>query len=285
VQEDHLERFSQYAYYGDLYRCEDCGLVAQKPNHETAEIIERLEKESYLDEKIGHLNVEEKHVQFKTLIGIMKEFTDLKDKSVFDVGANTGVFLNQMKEYTSKLGGLEPSKEAVQSAKESFGLNIQQGVTENLKESREQYDVITLWDVIEHLYDPKKDLGILRDRLKPETGILFLSTHNIGDLWPKLAGKHYPMYMYQHFYHFSTETLSKMLENAGYKVLGTRFFCKSWSVRYLHELIEKNWPSNQIAKATSNLLAPVMKSDSIGKARIKFPLRHFFVMAAMRPAT
>ena len=102
----------------------------------------------------------------------------------------------------------------------------------------EKFDIITMFDVIEHLTDPMNDLKILNRKLK-SGGKIFITTHDIETLLAKISGRHNLMFMYQHFFHFSPQTLSKMLEANEYKIVGFKRFSKSWSFEYLFHLVEK----------------------------------------------
>ena len=64
IGDDVGSRFSQYAYYDDIYRCNNCRLVAQRQLYDGEAIKQFLQEEKYLDEAIGNLNLVEKHFQF-----------------------------------------------------------------------------------------------------------------------------------------------------------------------------------------------------------------------------
>lgn len=273
----HLERFSQYKYYGDLYKCKSCDLIMQKFEHEVDDIINRLMDEEYLDEEIGHLNITEKHVQFNKLINILKKYDSLKGKAILDAGANTGIFLDMLKAYSSDLEGLEASSEAAKHAREIYNLNVQNAVIGKGNIEDASKDIITLWDVIEHLYDPKHDLEFLHSKLKMG-GRIFISTHNIGGMLPKMMGAKYPFYMYQHFYHFSKKTLGKMMKEVGFKVLGTESFCKTWTVGYLKELSKKQNYFGFVPKPFSRGVNGVLNSSRGNNMHVTIPVPHFFTI-------
>lgn len=271
----HLERFSQYKYYGDLFKCKNCNLIAQKLEHEESEIIKKLMDECYLDEEIGKLNIAEKHVQFGRLIEIMEKYVSLEEKFILDAGANTGVFLDLLKKYSTSLAGIEPSREATGYAKDNYNIDIQNSVIAEADLEDEKFDVVAMWDVIEHLYDPFGDLSFLHRKTK-KGGVIFISTHNIGDFWVKVMRANYPFYMYQHFYHFSKDTLAKILEKVGFEVIGVDSFCKSWTVRYLKELACKQ------SKYFGLLLDKVIPSAALDRSYLTLPIPHFFVITARK---
>ncbi len=273
-------RFSQYAFYDDLYRCRSCGLLAQK-QIDRATIVELLKAERYLDETIGKLNLAEKHCQFDILIDLIGRHASLAEARLLDVGANTGVFLKSVGAYTSRARGLEPSREAAQSGRETLGVDIENAVIGEANLPPASFDIITMFDVVEHLCAPESDLAVLRDALAPG-GRLFITTHDIDTTYARLLGRHYPMLMYQHFFHFSPKTLGMLLERIGMRVVATHYFPKSWSVAYLAELPEKKWPGSLTSKLLSAMLAPLTASERLKRLRITWPLREFFLCVAER---
>lgn len=282
IGEDVGSRFSQYAYYDDIYRCRVCGLVVQHRRHDQATISRLLKAEKYLDEAIGELNLREKHVQFETLLKVIEAFGSIDGKRVLDVGANTGLFLSMIRERAASVRGVEPSSEAAANARREFGLDVQDCLIAEADLPDDAFDVITMFDVVEHLTDPAGDLAFLACKLAPG-GRIFMSTHDIGTLLAKLTGPGYPMLMYQHFFHFTPHTLGLMAEKTGLRVLGCRRFLKSWSFEYIFNLIEKKWPGSRRARWLQAVLAPLMRRDAIRRMRIVSPQRDFFLLAAERP--
>lgn len=283
IGDDIGSRFSQYAYYDDIYRCRVCGLVAQHRRHGPEAIAALLKAEKYLDEAIGELNLREKHVQFETLLGIVESYRPLAGKRVLDVGANTGLFLSMARGRAGSVRGVEPSREAAENARREFGLDVQDCLISEANLPDDAFDVVTMFDVVEHLTDPAADLAFLARKVAPG-GAVFISTHDIGTWLAKLSGPGYPMLMYQHFFHFTPHTLGLMVEKAGLRVLGHRRFLKSWSFEYIYNLIDKKWPGTRRSRLLRAAFAPLMAVDSIRRARIVSPQRDFFILVAERPA-
>ncbi len=276
------DRFAQYSNYNDILQCEGCGLVVQKPLDDKAAVFTKIRDEKYLDEKLGSLNLQEKHIHFEMLVQTIREFSSLEGAAVLDVGANTGVFLRLLQRYGCKLYGLEPSVEAAEFASKTPGIVMQNAVLEDAVLPEQHFDIITMWDVIEHLYHPRADLARLFSKLKPG-GKIFITTHDVGDWFAKVMGRHYPMLMYQHFFHFSKRTMSLMLQQTGFEIVGLNAHFKSWSVGYLHELLHKLWPRSKFSSLLRRGTAPIVKIDWVSRQRITVPIRNFFVIVAQRP--
>jgi 2-polyprenyl-3-methyl-5-hydroxy-6-metoxy-1,4-benzoquinol methylase len=282
IGDDVGSRFSQYAYYDDIYRCNNCRLVAQIQIHDGEAIKHFLQEEKYLDEAIGNLNLVEKHFQFNVLTKIIKNFTTLKNQKLLDVGANTGVFLASIKDKVKTAQGIEASEEATIAAQTIHKLDVQSGLIAEVDLPNDNFDIITMFDVIEHLTDPMNDLNILFQKLKLG-GRIFITTHDIETLLARLSGRHNPMLMYQHFYHFSPNTLSRMLQANGYRIVSTKRFLKSWSFEYLYHLVEKIWPGTIFASTIQTVLHPFYRVQFIRKLRIVLPQRDFFMLIAEKP--
>jgi hypothetical protein len=80
------------------------------------------------------------------------------------------------------------------------------------------YDVLTLWDVIEHVTDPLAEIQRAHRLLKPG-GLLAAHTMDIDSLFARLMGARWPWLMEMHIYFFSRRTLTALLEKAGFKVI------------------------------------------------------------------
>lgn len=277
------DRFSQYAWYDDIYDCVDCGLVFQDQKLAGAEIGDLIRAEKYLDEEIGVLNVEEKHLQFDQMIDIMRRYGPLDGKALLDAGANTGVFLDRVRPLCGAVAGVEPSHEAAENARTQYGLDVQAALIGEATLVPDSVDVITMWDVIEHLYEPAADLRTLFGALRPG-GRIFISTHDIESRFARWCGRNYLMLMYQHFFHFSPRTLGRMMRDAGYEIEDVVYFRKSWSLAYIANLPEKKWPGSGFARFVRGLADKVLISERARRARVVMPLREFFVIVARKPS-
>jgi SAM-dependent methyltransferase len=91
--------------------------------------------------------------------------------------------------------------------------------TANLPEAH--FDVVTMWDVIEHLTDPRAALELAHRLLRPD-GLLVIHTIDIESPFARLMGARWPWLMEMHLTYFSRRTLREMLETCGFRVLSDR---------------------------------------------------------------
>jgi len=97
---------------------------------------------------------------------------------LLDVGCSSGAFLNSAVEIGFCAEGVEPAPKAAATAQYS-GLKVRQGLLHEAGYADEQFDAITLFEVIEHLQQPQELLRECRRILRPG-GILLIGTGNAG---------------------------------------------------------------------------------------------------------
>jgi hypothetical protein len=98
---------------------------------------------------------------------------------------------------------------------------VVQGTTETADLPDEFFDVVTLWDVIEHVGDPLEELRRVHNLLKSD-GLVVVHTIDISSFFARLMGSRWPWLMEMHLYYFSRRTLRQMLQKAGFSVLDIR---------------------------------------------------------------
>lgn len=148
---------------------------------------------------------------------------------LLDVGCATGNFLAGMRRRGDwRVCGVEPNEEAARYARDRFGLEVFSGELSAAGYAERSFDVVTLWNVLEHLHAPVETLSQIR-RLLKEDGVLILSVPNadsldariFGDCWIGLDPP-------RHLYDLTSRTLSQLLSKAGLQTSATRFVTGSY---------------------------------------------------------
>jgi len=143
-----------------------------------------------------------------------------KPMAALDIGCATGVFLEILKEKGWNVRGIDVSPFAVNAAR-AKNLDVAEGNLESVSLRQESFNLITLWDVIEHLEDPLGTLQACHRLLKPG-GCLALSTPDASAWLARLLGSYWLGFQSvgEHLYFFTRDTISAMLIRAGFQVLG-----------------------------------------------------------------
>lgn len=156
-----------------------------------------------------------------------KKFIKGRGGKLLDVGCGLGYFIKFVSTFPKwEATGCEISGPAVDYANNNLNLkNVFRGRVEELKFSQNYFNIITLWDVIEHIPNPESLLTYLASILG-ENGILFIHTPNINIQLPKARIKkllygekedgHY-LEAKDHVNIYSSRAIRKLLNKYGFK--------------------------------------------------------------------
>jgi SAM-dependent methyltransferase len=163
---------------------------------------------------------------------------------LLDVGCAAGFFLAEAQRYYD-VKGVELSEYSSRYGREQLGLDVVTGTLQEAALPSESFDMITLWDVIEHVADPSAVLRESARLLKPG-GHLVLTTGDIGSHHARMTGVDWPlMEPPWHLYYFSRDTMAKMGERAGLQYVS----CRTRGVYSSHRLL-----NNRYAAVFANLV-------------------------------
>ncbi|MBP9502169.1 MAG: class I SAM-dependent methyltransferase [Candidatus Promineofilum sp.] len=206
---------SGYGHHAQIVECNNCGLVYANPRWPSDMVLDAytaVEDETYVEERMGRELTFRHHLRdMERIIGAAE------GRSLLDVGAYIGVFVEVANAAGWQAQGVEPSQWAAAEARRR-GLDVHVGTLASTRLPAESFDVVTLWDVIEHLADPAAELERVRRLLRPG-GWLMVHTMDIDAPIARLMGRRWPWLMDMHLYFFSGRTLSRMLVDHGYEVV------------------------------------------------------------------
>jgi ubiquinone/menaquinone biosynthesis C-methylase UbiE len=237
-----------------IVRCLHCG-------HRYCSPLPRQLFKGYIDvEDSEYLrNEPQRLATAEKVMGVLRKYKN--GGRLLDVGCATGDFLRVAARYYD-VEGLELSTWAARLAKER-GLWIHESRLEELG-ATERYDVVTLWGVIEHFENPRKEIGQVA-RLMKRGGVLCIWTGDIESLTARLLGKKWWYFMGQHIQYFSRATLHRLLEECGFTKV---------AIRNYPYVLSMSSVANSIGRypLVSRLFAGIFKSPGFSSAKITFAL-------------
>jgi 2-polyprenyl-3-methyl-5-hydroxy-6-metoxy-1,4-benzoquinol methylase len=151
---------------------------------------------------------------------------------LLDVGTAGGSFLSVAKKAGWDVAGCEPNRWLCEWGNKHYGLKIKPGTIFDMKLQDISFDVLTLWDVLEHTPDPKATLKECSRVLKPG-GMLVVNYPDISSLIARLMGRRWVFLLSVHLYYFTPETLRKMLEELGFRVIKRRVHWQTLELGYI----------------------------------------------------
>lgn len=201
-----------------IVRCIECGLVYTLPRLPTTSISEMYQVgywRSAEARNFGYTDYLRDRDRYLRTFHLRSKVIDHYKPSpgrVLDIGCAAGFFLKVMEAKGWETTGVELSAFMANYARTELKLNnVFTGTLEEQPFDAESFDVITLWDVIEHLEDPRAVLATAKRLLKND-GILVLETQNVESVFARLMGRRWHHYKFEeHLWHFSPTTLSALL--------------------------------------------------------------------------
>jgi 2-polyprenyl-3-methyl-5-hydroxy-6-metoxy-1,4-benzoquinol methylase len=210
---------SAYGIHPPIVRCRQCGLVYVNPRWDSKVVEDNyraVEDRTYVEEQEGRVLTFSRNLDaFEALVT-----PNSQTRRFLDVGCHIGVMVELAQKRGWEAWGVEPSEWAAAHAR-SKGLHVITGTLASAGLPENYFDVVTMWDVIEHLTDPASVLCDVHRVLKPG-GILGVHTIDISSTFARLMGRRWPWLMEMHLYFFTPKTLRHMLEKTGFQVVHSR---------------------------------------------------------------
>ena len=197
--------------WGRHVKCKNCQLIYMNP-------MEKVSKtnEYYSKAKNTHApTIRESYLRTaESQVSLIQKYAN--GTNLLDIGCAQGFFLFGASKagYTTK--GIEIAQDAAVYARREFGLDIEAKPFEELQFAENYFDVITLWQVLEHVPYPLMMLKAVHRMLKPG-GLLVVSTPNIEAIPAKILRKRWWDIKRLHINQFTTRTLTDILQNTGFK--------------------------------------------------------------------
>jgi 2-polyprenyl-3-methyl-5-hydroxy-6-metoxy-1,4-benzoquinol methylase len=210
-----------------IVACGGCGLRYLDPQPD-AEALERLYAETYYhsDDPLarGYERYTAEAENWRATFRDRLRFLPRPPGRLLDVGAAAGFFVEQARAAGFEAQGVEPSTWASAYAREQLGQPVETGTLEGRAYPDASFEVVTLWEVIEHLPDPRAFLHEIARVLAPG-GTLALSTPDAGSLAARLSGRRWLGWQKvpEHLWFFDRPALERLLHEAGFTVTRARY--------------------------------------------------------------
>jgi len=213
-----------------VVHCADCGLTYVTPRLNDAALIDEVYNEGYWSSNSakhrGYTDYRSdadlyvRTYELRTSI-IARHFP--RPGRVLDVGCAAGYFLGVMKGKGWQIQGLEPSAAIRPQAIERLGEGVVAAEPLGTAElAAGSFDLVTFWDVIEHIPDPVAALAEARRLLAPG-GKILIETQNVKSLAARVLGRKWQHYKHaEHIYHFNRATLADACGKAGLDIIENR---------------------------------------------------------------
>lgn len=239
TKEDFINIYSSSSseiFYERVLRCKKCGLIYLSPRPRPQLIINgysSAEDERYISQEKG------RQATFK---GCLKTIQRLSNKGkLLDIGAASGTFVKMAASAGYEASGIEPSVWMCEFAKKHHNVTVLPGTLEDIKFSDSSFDIITMWDVLEHIPDPMNTLKEIKRILRPG-GLLVINYPRIDDPLARIFGRSWWFLLSVHLFYFTPKTLSAYLEHLGFKKIFHKMHFQRLAYDYLVERLNAYSP-------------------------------------------
>lgn len=220
-----------------LLKCSDCGLLFTDQSSVRSSFLydkdyfNSVHTNFFATSKQGYEKYLKSSKKLKNFVHVLEKIKRRKPTGKFlDIGCATGVFLDLARKRGYDVLGVDVSSFACKYATDTFQVPTKCGKLEELHLPGKQFDIITMWDVLEHVNDPKMFLNEV-SRILKDDGVIFILTINDTSLMGWLAEASYVgtfrqfkyfvrlIHPIHHNFHFKEHHLRKYLALTGFQVL------------------------------------------------------------------
>jgi SAM-dependent methyltransferase len=199
-----------------IVECLSCGLVYDQPRGQQEAATAYTE--SYYRGVVYADYLAERPVIRKNAgraLGEIERYTSGRD--LLDIGCAAGFFLEAARDRGWRVRGIEISEYAANHARK-LGLTVDLGSIVSAPPGLPPFDVVTLWDTIEHIDRPDLAVANIHKLLKPG-GLLVASTGDYASLLRRLTGRRWRLFGDPtHRFFFTERTLGDLLSKAGFRI-------------------------------------------------------------------
>ena len=208
-----------------LSQCDNCSLIFTNPLPDENEIGKYYQSENYIshtDTRKGLINTLYHAVRNYTLnkkVALIKKQNNNKKGKLLDIGCGTGYFLETAHRNNWEISGFEPDNTAREIANTKLNYKIVGKLEEVIDK---EFDVISLWHVLEHIHQLDFTINKLKTLLK-HNGTIIIAVPNI-ESWDsqyykeKWAALDVP----RHLYHFSKKSMMALAKQHQLNVIETK---------------------------------------------------------------
>lgn len=205
-----------------IVQCSNCGLVFVDPQPEEEEISQFYNEHQKFYMSRYPKKIKSKLRDAKREINRIKKIIKHKNEiSLLDIGCSCGFLLKVAQDNDWDASGIDICEWEIEYARKEFGVNAEVRNFPGSDLPERKFDVITMFDLIEHLTEPLKGLRECFTLFRDE-GILIIGSPDFGHPKAKKEGRNWGhLKPPEHLFYFSITTLKSLAEKAGFKYKGS----------------------------------------------------------------
>lgn len=215
-----------YPLYSGVVKCQRCGHVFCDRHLGEEELSKLYKKDYFFGEEYSDYLADKKVLQknFKLRMKVLQRFLEpARHRHLLEIGCAYGFFLDTVRNQFSLVRGIDITEDGIRYAQEKLKLDVVNDDFIRHDFKGQKFDVVCMWDTIEHLQSPHLYLKKLSEHM--ETGaLLALTTGDIASVIARIKKSRWRlMHPPSHLHYFSKRTLTKILNDHGFDVIYNRY--------------------------------------------------------------
>lgn len=250
-----------------MVKCNTCGLVRSDPIAHPAVHAQLYQQSTFTyTEEVTNLK--------QTYGGYLAKLAAFgaQKKSLLEIGCGNGFFLKEaLAQGYLHVRGVEPSQKAVLEAHPDVRSNIVCDMMRPGLFAQEQFDVVCMFQVLDHIPDP----GILLEecfKILKSGGLVLCLNHNIESWSARLMKGRSPIIDIEHTYLYSPATITHLFEAYGFKVRHGGPTYNRYTINYLMRLVP-------LPTALKTPFLNLLKGSPLGRISLSILLGNLFIVA------
>jgi 2-polyprenyl-3-methyl-5-hydroxy-6-metoxy-1,4-benzoquinol methylase len=258
-----------------LVACARCGLQYVSPRLRADAVLEAYAggtDQPFVSQARG------REITFGKCMDLIERVWNRAPGRLLDIGTGGGSFPFMASKRGWKVEGCEPNRWLCEWAQNNYGLPIRPGTVFDQNYPAASYDVVTLWDVLEHTPDPKTEVRETY-RLLKEDGLLVINYPDIGSWIARAMGRSWVFLLDVHLYYFTRTTMRTLLEDAGFEIVRIRPHYQRLALGYV---LQRATP---YVGAPARLAAGAFRRLGIAERQVPYWMGQTLVIARKRRRT
>lgn len=268
-----------------IYRCPSCRLCETDLNKDYTKFVKEFYSEGYYEGDPTRSAYADYELDKPLIVHNMhKFFTFIADRKpsgkLLDVGCAFGYVVEIAKARGYDAYGFDPSSFAAGKASALVGTKrIQEGTIAEVVYPKANFDVITMFDVFEHLQDPLADMKKLSSLLKTD-GLIIIATGDTRSIAARMMKRRWTFFIPpQHIFFFHRNNVTKLLHMAGLRPVRWHRVGKWLSLGYVLHLARTTGESK-----LADWLYRVIKHTPLTRLPLYIPMKDNMVIVAEKLA-
>lgn len=213
-----------------LCECPSCGLI-QTSLLPDAHLVKMAYAEAHDEVHSSQFSHRVESFRRALVKSVLPYIEREKQSPWLDIGTAGGAFVDAARHLSIEAIGIEPSEFIVENAPRHLASFVHVGDVSTLS-TDQSFSVISYWDVLEHVVDPRTEILNAINHLKPG-GFLVLNLPMIDTPSARILRGLWPFYLNVHLYYFTLKTVTAFLESLSLKVVSISSYSQTLSANYL----------------------------------------------------